>query len=159
MEPLYTIHTHGQLAPHLSQEFLLTNGMGAFSFSTVVGCNTRRYHGLLCAATHPPLGRMITLSRIGEILHLGGGRSDNVHELSVNVFDGSVHPKGYQYLQRFDLGQTARWTYQVEGLEITKELQLVWGQNVAGLRYTIRPDQPGQSFRLELLPFVAMRDF
>jgi glycogen debranching enzyme len=157
--PLYTLPTQGQLQPHLAQEFLLTNGMGAYAFSTVVGCNTRRYHGLLCAATHPPLGRMITLSRLGEILHLGGAGSDKVHELSVNVFEGSIHPKGYQYLQRFDLGETARWTYRVDGLEIVKELQIVWGQNVAGLRYTIRPDRPGQPFRLELLPFVAMRDF
>src|SRR3954454_9758499 len=104
MQPLYTIHTHGQLEPHLAQEYLLTNGMGAFSFSTVAGCNTRRYHGLLCAATHPPLGRMIALSRVGEILYLGGGRASRVHELSVNVFaGGNIHPKGYQYLQAFDL--------------------------------------------------------
>src|SRR3954470_8233754 len=134
MEPLYTIHTHGQLAPHLSQEFLLTNGMGAFSFSTVVGCNTRRYHGLLCAATHPPLGRMITLSRVGEILYFDG-QTERAQELSVNVFEGgNVHPKGYQYLETFDLGQTARWSYRVDGVAVDKELQLVWGQNVAGLR-------------------------
>ena len=159
MPSLYTIPTNGQLQPHLSQEYLLTNGMGAFSFSTVVGCNTRRYHGLLCAATHPPLGRMITLSRIGEILYLDA-QADRVHELSVNVFGGgNIHPKGYQYLERFDLGQAARWTYRVEGIEIVKEVQLVWGQNVTGVRYTIRPEDASRPYRFELLPFVAMRDF
>src|SRR3954463_14014407 len=112
MASLYTIQTRGELEPHLSQEYLLTKGMGAFSSSTVAGCNTRRYHGLLCAATHPPLGRMITLSRVGEILYLDR-QADRVHELSVNVFaGGNIHPKGYQYLERFDLAQAARWTYR-----------------------------------------------
>ncbi|HEY7116929.1 MAG TPA: amylo-alpha-1,6-glucosidase [Tepidisphaeraceae bacterium] len=155
---LYHLPTHGELQPHLAQEYLLTNGMGAFSFSTVLGCNTRRYHGILCAATHPPLGRMITLSRLGEILCLDG-RTDRLLELSVNVFEGgAIHPRGDRYLRQFDLGQVARWTYDVEGIEVVKELQLVWGQNVAGVRYTIRPDAP-RVVRFELLPFVAMRDF
>jgi glycogen debranching enzyme len=158
MQPLYTIHTHGQLEPHLSQEFLLTNGMGAFSFSTVPGCNTRRYHGLLCAATHPPLGRMMTLSRIGEILYLDG-RMDRLLELSVNQFaGGNIHPRGDRYLQTFELGRTAKWSFNVDGVEVTKELQLVWGQNVIGVRYTVKPQGP-RVVRFELLPFVAMRDF
>src|SRR4051812_4542042 len=127
MNPLYTIETRGQLEPHLSQEYLLTNGMGAFSASTVVGCNTRRYHGLLCAATHPPLGRMMTLSRLGEIVYVDG-ETDRMHELSVNQFEGgNVHPRGDQYLRTFELGQAARWVYDVDGVEVIKELQLVWG--------------------------------
>jgi glycogen debranching enzyme len=156
--PLYSIPTGGQLHPGLDQEFLLTNGIGAYSFSTVVGCNTRRYHGLLCAATHPPLGRMIALSRVGEILHLDN-RADRPHELSVNLFHGgNVHPRGDRYLRRFDLAQAAKWTFDVDGVEITKELQIVWGQNVVGLRYTLRPGGP-RVMRFEILPFVAMRDF
>jgi glycogen debranching enzyme len=158
MNPLYTIPTHGQLQPHLSQEYLLTNGMGAFSMGTVVGCNTRRYHGLLVAATHPPLGRMVALSRLGEILYLDG-QNERMMELSINQFaNGGFHPRGDRYLQSFELGQTAVWRYEVEGVEVTKELQLVWGQNVVGVRYTIRPDGP-RVVRFELLPFVALRDF
>jgi len=157
-KPLYTVRTNGQLHPHLSQEYILTNGMGAFSFSTVLGCNTRRYHGLLCAATHPPLGRMMALSRVGEILYLDG-KTDHMLELSVNQFQGdNIHPRGDRYLRRFDLGQTAKWTYDVEGVIVTKEVQLVWGQNVTGVRYTVKPPTP-RVVRLELLPFVAMRDF
>src|SRR4030095_8406335 len=67
MEWMYDIDTGGQLQPGLSQEWLLTNGTRAFRSATVVGCNTRRYHGLLCAATLPPVGRIIALSRIGEL--------------------------------------------------------------------------------------------
>ena len=41
----------------LSKEWLETNGLGGFSSSTLIGCNTRRYHGLLVAATQPPASR------------------------------------------------------------------------------------------------------
>lgn len=156
--PLFKVHTYGQLNPYLQQEYLLTNGMGAFSMGSIVGCNTRRYHGLLIAATHPPLGRMAALSRIGEILYLDG-QNDRMMELAVNQFEGgNLHPRGDRYLQSFELGQTALWRYLVDGVEVIKELQLVWGQNVVGVRYTVKPEQ-SRVVRLELLPFVAMRDF
>src|SRR5690349_8272433 len=92
----YSIETNGQLEPALSQEWVLTNGTGAFAGSSLVGANTRRYHGLLCAATNPPVGRVITLSRIGEILKVDG--RDTLLELSVNVFaGGSIHPRGDRF--------------------------------------------------------------
>src|SRR6266550_5430292 len=99
----YVIETHGELQPGLSQEWVLTNGIGSFAGSSIVGANTRRYHGLLCAATQPPLGRVMTLSRIGEILKLDG--DDQLHELSVNCFGGgTIHPRGDRFLRRFKLG-------------------------------------------------------
>src|SRR4051812_50036693 len=66
--PMYSIDTNGQLEPHLHQEWLLTNGLGGFASTSVVGCNTRRYHGVLVAATLPPGGRGVGLNRIGEDL-------------------------------------------------------------------------------------------
>lgn len=155
---LFKIHTYGQLQPCLEQEYLLTNGMGAYSMGSIVGCNTRRYHGLLIAATHPPLGRMATLARLGEILYLDG-RNDRMMELSVNQFaGGNIHPRGDRYLQSFELGRSALWRYLVEGMEVVKEVQIVWGQNVVGMRYTVRPEN-SRVVKLELLPLVAMRDF
>jgi len=109
-----TVHTNGQLEPHRHKEWLLTNGLGGFACSTVVGCNARRYHGLLVAATTPPVGRMMAVNRVGELLHFDG-REDVTHELAVNQFRDTFHPRGDQYLQRFDLGETARWEYLVEG--------------------------------------------
>src|SRR5207247_5442907 len=65
---MYLLETNGRLEPHLRQEWLLPTGLGGFASSTVVGCNTRRYHGVLVAATLPPVGRVMALNRIGEIL-------------------------------------------------------------------------------------------
>ena len=53
------------------REWLETNGLGGFASSTLAGINTRRYHGLLMAATQPPTGRMLLLSKLEETLVLG----------------------------------------------------------------------------------------
>src|SRR5215218_9573727 len=100
---LYEIETSGRLEPHLHQEWQLTNGLGGYGASTVVGCNTRRYHGLLCAATLPPVGRIMALSRIGELLKID--HSEVMHELAINQFPTNFHPHGDQYLKRFSLDQ------------------------------------------------------
>jgi predicted glycogen debranching enzyme len=153
--PLYTIETRGELQPHIEQEWLLTNGLGGFASSTVVGCNIRRYHGLLCAATLPPVGRVMLLNRIGEILKLDG--SAELLELSVNQFRGNVHPRGDKFLRKFELGDTARWHFDVNGVKVVKEVQIIWQQNVAAIRYTVDPGK--HSVELNLLPFVSLRDF
>src|SRR3954452_3219935 len=115
---LYDIQTQGKLVPHVSQEYLLANGLGGFASSTVVGCNTRRYHGVLCAATLPPVGRVMLLNRIAEILCLDGqdigAPGAHLLEFSVNQFGERFHPRGEQYLRRFDLNDLALWEYEIE---------------------------------------------
>src|SRR5437763_16431077 len=93
--PLLSINTDGRLQPHLTREWLLTNGLGGFSHSTLVGCNTRRYHGLLVAATNPPVGRIMALDRSGEILTLDGKDRPAV-EFSGHQLREAVHPQGWQ---------------------------------------------------------------
>lgn len=154
----YVIETGGRLQPHLGREWLLTNGIGGYAASTIPGCNARKYHGLLIAATLPPVGRIMTLSRIGEILTIDHGDTPTTHEFSVNQFGSDqFHPHGWQYLQRFELGLTARWAYDVAGVQVDKELQLPWMSNIVGVRYRIRAG--GRKVTLRLLPFVALRDF
>src|ERR1700690_441633 len=94
---LYTVQTHGLLHPALDREWLLTNGNGGFAAPSVVGCNRRRYHGLLCAATQPPVGRPMVLRRGGEIL-IFEKHPDKFLELAVNQFADNFHPRGDQYL-------------------------------------------------------------
>jgi predicted glycogen debranching enzyme len=152
----YSIETHGRMDPHLSQEWLLTNGLGGFASSTVVGCNTRRYHGLLVAATLPPVGRVMAVNRIGESLRVEG--DDRTHEFSVNQFAEGFHPHGEQYLRRFSLWDTARFEYDVVGVRVVKEVQLLWMKNVTAVRYTVEPPR-GKKVELGLQPFVSLRDF
>src|SRR6201993_4457459 len=96
------------------REWLETNGIGGFASSTIAGLNTRRYHGLLVAATKPPVGRMVLLSKLEETLIIDGKRFD----LSANQYPGVIHPQGYQYQTSFRLDPFPVFTYQGEGLEI-----------------------------------------
>ena len=156
--PLFTVETHRELKPHDQQEWLLTNGLGGFAMSTVVGMNTRRYHGLLCAATNPPVGRVMMVNRIGEMLTLDD-KPDPLFELGVNSFRGAMHPRGDQYLTKFELGNQAAWEYEVDGVRITKQLRMPRAQNVTAVRYTVDPGNKARSFKLMLQPFVSLRDF
>ena len=108
-----------------SREWLETNGIGGYASSTVSGANSRRYHGLLIAATRPPLGRMVLLSKFEETLVIRGER----YELSTNQYPGAVHPDGYKYLTGFRLDPFPVWTFDVNGVEIEKSIFMVHGEN------------------------------
>ncbi len=154
---LYSIETEGRLEPHLSREWLLTNGIGGYAASSIVGCNTRRYHGLLVAATLPPVGRVMALARLGEIFCVGGDES-RLLEFSINQFANEFHPRGDRYLRRFELNDAARFEYDVEGIHVVKEVRMAWMRNVVGVRYTVDPGGRG-NVEMRLMPFVGLRDF
>src|SRR5882762_4882988 len=84
----FTKEVCGNLDAALRREWLETNGLGGFASSTIIGLNTRRYHGLLVAATNPPVGRMVLLSKFEETLFIEGQPFD----LSANRYPGTVHP-------------------------------------------------------------------
>ncbi|HEY2848168.1 MAG TPA: glycogen debranching enzyme N-terminal domain-containing protein, partial [Pyrinomonadaceae bacterium] len=97
-------------------EWLETNGIGGYASGTIAGLHTRRYHGLLVAATRPPLGRIVLLSKFEQKLIIDG----NEYELSANRYPDTVEPQGYQYLVEFRLDPFPTWTYDVAGLRIEK---------------------------------------
>src|SRR5262245_31673528 len=109
----------------LSREWLETNGLGGFASSTVAGMNTRRYHGLLTAATKPPVGRFLLLSKFEETVVIEGKR----YELSVNRYPGVVHPQGYRFLREFRVDPFPVFTYEIDGVEIKKSVFMVQGEN------------------------------
>src|SRR5579862_2154673 len=89
----------GNLNEACSREWLETNGIGGFACSTIVGLSTRRYHALLTAATKPPVGRVVLLSKLEETLVVGGQR----FELGANQYGNVMHPRGFEYLDSFRL--------------------------------------------------------
>ena len=152
-----SIETYGELSPYLGFEWQLANGLGGFAASSVVACNTRRYHGILCAALNPPVGRVTTVNRIGEVITLDG-KADHVIRTSISQFHETIFPRGDQYLRRFEIGDTAKWHYAVEDVTLTRELLVGWQKNLVGVRYCIKTP-PGRSVQLQLLPFIGLRDF
>ena len=116
------------------REWLDTNGIGGFASSTIAGLNTRRYHGLLVAATKPPVGRMVLLSKYEETLVLEGRR----FELSSNRYPGVIHPRGHMYLKEFRQDPFPVFVYEIDGLELEKSVFMVHGENTTVVQYELR---------------------
>ncbi len=142
-----------------TREWLETNGLGGFASSTIIGLNTRRYHGLLTAATKPPVGRIVLLSKFEEALIVDGKRYD----LSANQYPGTVHPQGFQLQTGFRLDPFPIFTYLVEGIEIEKSVFMVQGENTTVVQYEFRQSKRPQAdisrYTFEIRPLVAFRDY
>jgi predicted glycogen debranching enzyme len=137
-----------------SREWLETNGIGGFASSTIIGLNSRRYHSLLTAATKPPVGRVVLLSKLEETLVIDAGR----FELSTNQYKGAIHPRGYLYLDSFRLDPFPVFTYRVDDIQIEKSVFLVQGENTVVVQYSL-PGAPTTRCILEVRPLIAFRDF
>ena len=147
----------------LTREWLETNGLGGFSSSTITGLNTRRYHGLLVAATKPPVGRVVMLSKLEETLVIEGRRYD----LSANQYPGTIHPQGYRYQTEFRLDPFPVFTYEVENFVVEKSVLMVHGENTTVIQYEflekrgelVASPTPSANCSFELRPLIAFRDY
>src|SRR5580698_2545612 len=138
-----------------SREWLETNGIGGFACSTIIGLNTRRYHALLTAATKPPLGRVVLLSKLEETLVVEGQR----FELSANQYQNVIHPRGFEYLVSFRLDPFPVFLYRCGDLQLEKTVFLVHGENTVVVQYQLVGDLRGRACTLEVRPLIAFRDY
>ncbi len=134
-------------------EWIETNGLGGYASSTVLGLNTRRYHGLLVAALNPPVEREVIVSKLDETLVI----NNKVYELSTNQYPGKVHPKGYKYLVEFHKDLFPEFIYQAGSVKLKKTIACINGKNCATVIYEALDSE--NEFQLQLSPFIAMRDF
>ncbi|HEX4137841.1 MAG TPA: amylo-alpha-1,6-glucosidase [Bryobacteraceae bacterium] len=143
----------GDAAESFRREWLETNGLGGFASSTIAGANTRRYHGLLIAATQPPAVRCLLLSKLEETLIVGDRRFD----LSTNLYPGCVHPEGYRYLSGFRMDPFPIFVFEAGGVTIEKRVCMVHGENTVVVEYEVSGGSP--DCRLELRPLIAFRGY
>jgi predicted glycogen debranching enzyme len=137
----------------LEKEWLLANTRGGFSSSTIVGCNTRRYHGLLIGALDPPANRILALSSCLETIFWGPG----VFHLGTVEFPGRILPDGYLRLKRFSRDFGAHFHYRLGELRLTKSVYLLRDEDTAAVVYEF--DEVPQPIDFTIRPLVAMRDF
>jgi predicted glycogen debranching enzyme len=135
----------------IGREWLAVNGLGGYASSTLCGMNTRKYHGLLVAAMTPPVRRMVLLSHVDETVITDRGATP----LACNEYPGTIYPQGYRSLRAFSNDPFPRWAYQGDGFTLEKSVQLLRGENVVCLTYTLLGgDKP---VTLEARPMLAMR--
>ena len=139
----------GNLEYSLQREVLSTDRRGGYMSTTIVCCNTRRYHGLMVA----PIGRgdqtCVLLSSLDETIV----QHDQSFNLAIHRFRGVYEPRGHKYITDFAYTPTPTITYRVGGVILRKELLWIHKRTQLMIRYTLL-DSPAD-IRLRLRPFFA----
>jgi predicted glycogen debranching enzyme len=137
----------------LAREWLVTNGIGGYAMGAIAGANTRRYHGLLIAALHPPLGRTVLVSKLEATVRQG----PDIFPLTTNEYtDGTINPHGYHRLESFELdGLIPVFTWAAADVLLEQRIWMVHGQNTTYVTYTlVRASRP---IALEIIPLCTYR--
>ena len=137
----------------LAREFLGTNRGGGYCSSTLVFCNTRKYHGLLVVPIEKFRGKnYVMLSSLDETI-LQHGRDFN---FGVHKYEGTYEPRGHKYIVDISYEKAFTVTYQVGGVVIKKEILMVHNAPQVLIRYTLEDAHSATLLRLN--PLLAFRD-
>lgn len=143
---------HMNLEQGLQKEWIITNGIGGFASSTIIGCNTRKYHGLLIAPLTPPARRFLVLSKIDESIDIEGIK----YNLYTNMCKDYISD-GYEFQQSFEKDYIPIFTYQIEDTTIKKLICMEYGKNTVTILYRIK--NGNKPSKLTLAPIMNYRDF
>ncbi|MCX7923693.1 MAG: amylo-alpha-1,6-glucosidase [Clostridia bacterium] len=135
----------------IQKEWLVTNGIGGFASSTIIGANTRRYHGLLVAALKPPVRRHLIIAGIEEHIEANG--------ISYNLYSAETPDnvmKGYLHLHRVTIDPLPLFVYSLKDIFIEKRVCMVYGKNTTVVVYRIINGN-GHT-KLKLRPLLNFRD-
>ena len=135
----------------LKREWLITNGIGGFASSTIIGANTRKYHGLLVVPIIPPARRRLILSKLDESIIIG----EKKYELFTNVGKNYIS-QGYKYQESFEKEIFPMFQYKVEDIEITKIICMEHFKNTVGVYYKIKNGK--EHSKLILTPVMNFRN-
>ena len=141
------------LSYSLKREIICANKTGAYCNTSIVTCNTRRYHGLLAVPIDAFGGKKhLLLSSLDESLILNGKRFN----LGIHCY-GSVHePRGHKYIIDFEADPVPKITYRVGEIVFTKSILLVPDSDQVMIRFEL-VNAPAK-VKLLLTPFLAFRD-
>ena len=139
----------------LRREWLETNGLGDYASSSLVCCNTRKYHGLFVTELARPAGRHVLLSTLEESICMAGRE----FFISCRKHPGVYHPRGHEYMQEAQLGPWPRHRYRFGDVFLTREIMLLPGRHVLLVRYLAECDSPDvPPLTLRLKPLLACRN-
>ena len=136
----------------LKREWIITNGIGGYASSTIIGANTRRYHGLLVAPLNPPARRVLALSKLDESIEVAGRKYD----LYTNICKEFIS-HGYNYMESFTKNILPIFKYKVEDIEISKNICMQYRKNIVQVFYKIKNGK--SKAKLTLAPIINFRDF
>ncbi len=141
------------LSYSLKREIICANKTGAYCNTSIVTCNTRRYHGLLAVPVDAFGGRThLLLSSLDESLILNGKQFN----LGIHCYGNVYEPRGHKYIIDFEADPVPKITYKVGEIVFTKSILLVPDSDQVMIRFDL-VHAPAK-VRLLLTPFLAFRD-
>jgi predicted glycogen debranching enzyme len=130
-----------------AREWLVANGLGGYASATIVGSNTRAYHGLLVASLEPPVDRRLLLSSLDEEV--------NGIALANHQYPGAIYPQGFRHLLEFRFDPFPRFSYLAGETIVEKTVSMIHGENTTIISYKIRNGQG----KMRVVPLVHCRSF
>ena len=138
----------------ISREWIITNGLGGYSSSTALCINTRKYHGLLVTALHPPGNRRVCLAKLDEEINI----ENRIYPLGSNEFEGRVYPKGHTFLRESTVSPFPEFTYSLEDIQVKKTIVMPFEKNAILIRYRIR-NKSNLNVKARIFPLINWRHF
>ena len=142
----------GNLEYSLDREVLSTDRRGGYMSTTIVGCNTRKYHGLMVAPIDQSDRAYVLLSSLDETVV----QHDQSFNLALHRFEGAYEPRGHKYITDFEYTPVPTITYRVGGVVLKKELLWVHNRTQLMIRYTLVDAHSDTTLRLR--PLLAFRE-
>lgn len=135
----------------IKKEWFLSNGIGGFACSTLIGANTRRYHALLVSSLNPPTNRVVALSKLDESITIGKD--------TYNIYSHQAQAhtmEGFRYLEDVTIDPLPTFCYKVKDTVINKKICMKYGENTVAILYSINNGNYEASIRIA--PLVNFRD-
>jgi len=139
----------------LSRELIRSNRAGSYASTTIIGCNTRKYHGLLVCPLEEMDGEHHVLL---STLDASVVQHDKKFNLGIHKYEGDLYiPRGHKYVREFDTTKASHLVYRVGGVVLSKEVMLVSEAEQVLIKYTL-VDAHSDTL-LQLQPFLAFRNY
>lgn len=137
----------------LDKEFVRSNRAGSYSSTTIVGCNTRKYHGMLVCPDKNNIEKNVLLSSLDVTVI----QHEQEFNLGIHKYQGDLYvPRGHKYVRNFEAETVGVTTYRVGGVVLKKEYLLVEKEEQVLIRYTL--EEANSPTTLKFRPFLAFRN-
>lgn len=135
------------------KEWLITNGIGGFAAGSLNGSNTRRYHGLLVAASRPPVDRHVIVSSLHESFEINGKK----YSLATFECADGYKEDGFEYLNGFQNNFLPTWSYRINDICLSKQIWMIFKKNTTVVTYRIKNGE--KESRFNIMPLINYRDY
>jgi predicted glycogen debranching enzyme len=139
----------------IKREWITTNGLGGYASSTVLGINTRKYHGLLVASFNPPTDRRVLLTQLNEEVQV----NNKTYHLREKDLENKVSTsKDNRYLQGFVLEAFPTFKYVADEIQVEKAIFMPYGKNATVILYKVF-NKSSEKASVKVTPVVNSRHF